>query len=103
MPAADISLEDLDTEAMISELRRRGLVLSIWSKEDIASVIAEDDDCDEMSEDEVDRAAELAIAEMARDLENRLSEQGNEIISDRWNFDVRDAVMGAVRNATPGA
>lgn len=94
-------LKQFDTDELIAELRTRNLVLSIWNKDDFSPVILEDEDCADLTEEEVDQAADAALHEMKRNLEDHLGSKGNEFIADMWYADVRDTVMDALRKGAP--
>lgn len=97
----DLSL--ITDEQLKDELRSRGYALSIWSKEDVISLIHDDEDCAHLTDEQLQEAAQIALDEMGHGLENVLAERGNDYTADRWYGDLRGTVLAAIKDAAPKA
>jgi len=97
------NLTDVSDDLLMAELRNRGYVLSIWSKEDVVSLVEDDEDCADLTDEQVQEAAQLALDEMGSGLEEVLGSRGNDYTLDRWESDVKDTVLAAIKDATPTA
>lgn len=92
-------LKDVPTDELIAELRRRpGIVPSIWSTEDVTSLIEDEPDCAHLTEQQAEKLAIVFLETSGRALEDVLAERGNGFLADRWD-DHKEHLLSEIRAA----
>jgi hypothetical protein len=62
-------------------------------------MIADDDDCEDLTEEQVLKAAELAFGRFKR-LDDVLAQSGNDYTAERW-LDYKDEVLAELKATAP--
>ena len=91
-------LNDATDAEILDEIRARGIVASIWSKADTTSPIEDDEDAADLSDEQLDRAAQLFLEGAEGGLTDILGQRGNDYLSDKW-AELKDEILSAVRGA----
>lgn len=93
-------LKNIPTDDLISELRRRpGIVPSIWSTEDVSSLIQDEAACGQMTEKQSEALAICFLQASARSLESMLAEKGNDFLADRWEIE-KEKLISEIETAS---
>lgn len=93
----DKTLGQASDSELIEELRNRGLVGTFFSKEDMETIITEDEDVAGLGLDDeaFGTLLETAFRECSWKLDDRLSERGNEYLAHMWAIE-KDGVLAEV-------
>lgn len=98
---ASSNLESLPDQALIAELERRGHVLSVWTPEDFAGPIREDNDLQDRDESFIEGAAAQLGFRIQEGLRDILGQRGNDYLTDRWS-ELRSEVVAVVDHVPGG-
>ncbi|MCA8198474.1 hypothetical protein [Burkholderia vietnamiensis] len=79
-------LSALENHTLIDELRRRGLVLSAWSADDVTSVLENDEDAGRLTDDQFAELEGRLFEEASTALEDLLASRGNDHVSAIWDL-----------------
>lgn len=77
-------LQDVPTDVLTRALRERGLAVSVWGLEDVASLVQDDDETGDLDDDAQDRLALAFLKRIAADLEGSLGSHGNDYTATQW-------------------
>lgn len=90
--------EGITDDELLTEIRSRGMVPSVWNVEDVDSLIEEDDAAADLTPEQAKQAAQLFLDRVGSGLEDILGERGNSYLTDRWD-EIGAEVISAVTSA----
>ncbi|WP_454734467.1 hypothetical protein [Cupriavidus pauculus] len=79
-------LSTFENVALIGELRRRGLIVSAWSQEDVVASLENDDETDGLTDTQFNLLEEQLFEKARVSLEDLLAGRGNQHIADTWDI-----------------
>jgi len=103
MSTKDVTLLNATPEQLKEALQAAGYVVSMWNKEDVFTLIDEDDDFAHLSVEETEEAARCALDEMEIGLLEVLAQRGNDYTADRWENDVKATILAQFPPQSPKA
>jgi hypothetical protein len=81
-----IDLSVIESEALVTELRCRGLVVSTWGTDDATTVLENDDSTSCLTDEQFDLLEAKLFEKASATLEDLLADRGNQHISDTWDI-----------------
>ena len=97
-----LDVSSLEADALLRELRRRGLVVSAWSQDDATSTLENDDATAILTDEQFGQLGEQLFAKATISLEDLLAARGNQHIADLWDIH-RTALIEEVCGSQTGA
>lgn len=87
-------LSQLESNALLGELRRRGLVVSAWSQDDATSILENDDETGSLTDAQFDLLEANLFARASVSLKELLAARGNQHIADLWDIHRTSLIAG---------
>jgi len=79
-------LSQMESNVLLGELRRRGLVVSAWGQDDATSTLENDDETDSLTDAQFGQLDASLFAKASVSLEDLLTTRGNQHIADVWDI-----------------
>ncbi|KAF7962619.1 hypothetical protein AWV80_19355 [Cupriavidus sp. UYMU48A] len=87
-------LSQLESNALLGELRRRGLVVSAWSQDDATSTLENDDETGSLTDAQFGLLEANLFARASVSLGELLTARGNQHIADLWDIHRTSLIAG---------
>lgn len=95
------SLSEATVDQLVEELLKRpGVVPSVWSADDVRSMVEEDESAADLSDEQVDAVCGEFLSRAAKGLSGHLGEQGNHYLLHFWEREGAD-ILKDVAAAKP--